>query len=229
MTEAQYRIFKADRLLGAEQHLPLKDLLVVPYGKEDLKVGVFGLKNYQGNLHEMRKHYFHSKEHSDITFRPLTTPQSIFALAWNFQNEGKSKILDPKWLQLGWALKTERGVYTNLPNDAQGNPITDLDALKRLLVKAKKIKVGNGDIYLGEKDFGFLPYDFPVRLQSVEYFVRGGLARLLEGTPEIAVKLSDIASKKNYPRGINVSGFEPTEEPTLMVVGLCSGRDSVGV
>jgi len=225
MTEAQYGIIEAE-----QPSLPTKGLLRVPHRGKTLIVAhpAFGSNTYQGNLAEMRKHYFHSKEYSDITFKPLTTSQSISALAWNFQNEGKPKILDPSWLQLGRILRTEEGVYINLPNNVQGKPIIDLDALKKLLDNnTHKIKVGNGHIYLGkEDDFSFAPYEtFQTGPQSVEDFKRGGLARLLEGTPdEMAHNLSDIASKDNYPRGINVWGFDSVQEPILRVVGLDSGR-----
>src|SRR3989344_8637685 len=225
MTEAQYGMIKS------KQSLPSKDLFKVPHRGKALLIGLFGPNTYDENKRVMGQQYSHQSDNLSIpvaTFRSLKTSQSISALAWNFQNEGKPKILDPSWLQLGRILRTEEGVYINLPNNVQGKPIIDLDALKKLLDNnTHKIKVGNGHIYLGkEDDFSFAPYEtFQTGPQSVEDFKRGGLARLLEGTPdEMAHNLSDIASKDNYPRGINVWGFDSVQEPILRVVGLDSGR-----
>src|SRR3989338_3784746 len=228
MTETEYG------WIEAKKSLPSKDLFKVNHRGKPLLVGLFGPNNYDENRRAMSQQYSHQSDNLLIpiaTFRPPTTAESISALAWNFQNEGKPKILDPILLQLGIIFKTEEGVYVNPPNEAQGKPIRDLDAFKKLLDNnTHKIKVGNGHIYLGkEDDFSFAPYEtFQTGPQSVKDFTRGGLARILEGTPdEIAPNLSNIASSKNYPRGINVWGFDSVQEPILRVVSLSSDRGAV--
>lgn len=218
-TQEQYGIIRTIPLL------PTRDLLRVPYRQgTDLTVSspVFGPNTYSGNLAEMQKTYFHSNELPKISFREPTTSESVSACAYDFKNLTKPQILDPRWLQLGRIVRTSEGVFINPPKNEQGNPITDEETLKSFLTKNKK---ANG-IYLLGNDFAYVPYEsFTTGVQDNDSFVRGGLARGLESTTEVeAPKLKVISSKENYPRGVNVLGFDKVQEPVLRVASLNSGR-----
>ncbi|HLC73866.1 MAG TPA: hypothetical protein VJH20_04500, partial [Candidatus Nanoarchaeia archaeon] len=103
--------------------------------------------------------------------------------------------------------------------------------LKESLKRMKKIKVGNGHIYLGKNDIGFAEYEtFQIGgLQDSETFAKGGLARIIEHTKGPAIKLELISALSNYPRGISVEGFESSRVPIERVLNLSWESDwSVG-
>lgn len=205
--------------------LPEIDFLPqIPHKGQQLDIALFGANTYEKNIQNMRKAHFHSKELPNITFTPAITASSISAAAYRFEDFAKPQIFDPRRLQAGWIVRTSEGVFVN-PLDAQGNPITDEQILKSYLKADRKV---NG-IYLLDNDSGFAPYDsFTRGVQDCDTFAQGGLARVLEHTPEkVAEQLRAIASPKFYKKGVNVWGFDNVKEPTLRVVGLGSYRDLV--
>lgn len=225
-TEAKYGMRKAE----AREMLPSIDLFPqVQHNGKQLDVSLFGPSTHNDNLAQMQKRYFHSKDLPNVTFRELTTPESISVAVYDFENLAKPKIFDMNWLQAGRIVRTSEGVYANVPKDAQGEPITDEKILKQHLNDAQKIKVGNGHIYLGNNDFGFAEYEtFERGVQDGDTFAQGGLARILEHTPQVAANLKAIASPKNYKHGVDVWAFDPVDNPLLKVVGLGSSRNFGG-
>jgi len=219
MTDTQYGIRKATPVL------PVRDLLVIPHKTGELVVShpAFGSNTYANNLAEMQRVYTHSAEHPRITFREPTTSESISACAYDFKTLAKPEILNPRWLQIGRIVRTSEGVYANPPKDAQGNPIVDEKELKQLLKRKKKV---NG-IYLLDNNLAFIPYEsFTTGVQDTDTFARSGLARGLEYVAEAETfNLKLISSKENYPRGVNVWGFDSVDKPVLRVAGLFSGRN----
>jgi len=210
MTETKYKIRKAEQ----RKHLLEIDLWpVIEHKGEKINVAVFGPGNYQDNLNAMKKLYFHSAQLPKITFRPVTTSKSISAVAYDFENLAKPQIFDSRWLQAGYIVKTQDGVFTNTNEINESN-------LKQLLNGAKKT---NG-IYLINNQIAFIPYEsFETGVQDVDTFAEGGLARGLEHVSgKIAQKLREIASLKFYNRGVNVGGFESTKKPVLNIATLCS-------
>src|SRR3989344_2482208 len=107
------------------------------------------------------------------------------------------------------------GVYTK-------TEITNEKELKKMLNGVKEV---NG-IYLIDDKVGFAPYEsFNQGVQDVDTFAESGLARVLEHTEDKTAKnLREVASQKNYPRGVNVFRFGNVEEPISRVVGLYSNR-----
>ncbi len=219
--EEQYGIIEAKK----PEH-PLINLLRVPHQNEGLIVAhpAFGPNTFRSNIKKMRKQYYHPRTGEIISFREPGTSESISAAAYNFESMAKPKIFDPRWCQIGCVRKIDEGVFVNLPLDKDGKIITSEQILKSFLGKDKKV---NG-IYLLGNGFAYAPREtFEIGVQEGETFARGGLARVLENTPEqVAKNLQTIASKKNYPNGVNVFGFEA--EDILRVAGLNSGRDSDG-
>ncbi len=226
-TQDQYGIIRAKLLL------PTRDLLRVPHRQGiDLTVSspAFGPNTYSGNLAEMQKTYFHSNEFPNITFKEPTTSESVSVCGYDFKNLARPQILDTRWLQLGRIARASEGIFINSPKDKQGNPITDEKILKSFLTEDRKV---NGIYLLGNdsvKDFAYVPYEsFTRGVQDSNTFVQGGLARGLEYTTEIeAPKLKVISSKKNYPRGVDVFGFDEVKELVSRVAGLGSGRSIEG-
>lgn len=221
-TEQPYGIRKASPIL------PVRDLLIVPHRGKELIVSysAFGPNSFSANIEEMQKTYTHSQELPQISFREPTTTESISAAAYEFEKRAKPEIFEINWLEAGWILRRQEGVFLNLPRDANGNLMIDEKELKKLIDKAEKIKVEKGNIYLGANDFGFAEYEsFQRGVQDCDTFAQGGLARVIENTNEkFAPNLRVIASPRNYSRGIKVWGFDAVEEPALRVVGLYSGR-----
>lgn len=215
-TETKYGIKKAEQ----RNQLQEIDLLVVPRRGKDLSVAVFGPNTYKNNREAMSEQYWHSNSQPNISFRPATTSESISAAAYDFGNEAKPKIFDPRWLQAGYIVRTQDGVFTN-------TQITNENDLKQLLNGVKKV---NG-IYLLNDEIGFAPYEsFEIGVQDYDTFVQGGLARVLEHTPKKAAEnLRTIASSKFYPRGINVFGFDKVKEPVSRVADLGSYCDDGGL
>ncbi len=225
MTKAQYGVRKAQVVL------PTRDLLIVPHRDGILTVShpAFGPNTYNRNLTEMQRTYVHSKELPQISFQEPTTSESISAVKYKFRKRTKFKIFDSNQLQAGRILRTSEGVITNPPRNQKGEVILDMKILKEHIDNAKKIKVGNSHIYLGNKDFGFAPYEtFQIDMQECAAFAEGGLARVIEHSAKPAKKLRSIASPNNYPRGVNVWGFEPTNKPVERVLNLDSTGDCGG-
>lgn len=218
--EAQYGIVKAQ----PRNLLPETDILPVNHQGTTLVVRypAFGPGTYFENIQSMQQLFYHSPEQPIMHFQPATTSESISIAAPNFAELAKPRILDQRWLQLGWIVRTSEGVFANPMKDAQGNPIVDEKLLKARLDNCKKVD----GIYLGNNDFGFAPYEsFKRGVQDSGDFAEGGLARLLEHTEErVAPDLKEMSNKKNYSRGVNVYGFDEVTEPVLKVAGLYSGR-----
>ncbi len=192
---------------------PARELLRVPHKKGDLIVGfpAFGSNTYKGNLQSMSGSYSHPVTGERISFTPATTSESISAVAYDFGNMAKPQIFDPRWLQAGYIVRTQNGVFTNTTE-------TDETRLKQLLNGVEKV---NG-IYLLENGVGFAPYkSFERGEQDCDTFAQGGLARVLEHTHEkTATDLREIASPKFYKKGVNVLGFNEVKKPVLKVASL---------
>jgi len=200
---------------------PVRELLVVPHSDGDLTVGhpSFGPSTYRGNLQKVGETYTHPKTGKPMNFRQANTAESISAVTYDFENMAKPQIFDPRWLQAGYIVKTQDGVFTNTPE-------TNPEKLKQLLNSAEKV---NG-IYLINTSVAFAPYEsFERGKQDCDTFAQGGLARALEHTPEkVAKNLREIASPRNYKNGVNVIYFDSVSEPIVRVAGLYSSRGIVG-
>lgn len=199
----------------------VRELLVVPHGNSSLTVSFpsFGPNTYTANLEEMSKNYSHPITGKRISFREPTTSESISAAAYDFENMAKPKIFDPKWLQAGYIVRTQDGVFTNTKE-------LDEKVLKSSLNKAKK---ANG-IYLINDKMAFAPYEtFKQGFQDCDTFAESGLARALEHTQKKTAKnLKEIASPKFYKKGVNVWRFYSLKEPALRVVSLFSDSNIYG-
>lgn len=210
MAETKYGVIKKSK-----PQFPVRELLVIPHRKRDLTLSfpAFGPNNYRSNTKNMRESYSHPVTGQIITFTPATTSKSISAVAYDFENMAKPQILDPKWLQTGYIIKTQEGIFTNTTE-------TNESRLKQLLNNTQKV---NG-IYLLDKEVAFAPYDsFERGVQDVDTFSYGGLARALEHTSnKIAKNLKKIASPRFYKEGVNIWGFDSVNKPVQMVAGLVS-------
>ena len=216
MSEAQNKMRKAQ----ARKQLPAIDLFPrVQYNGKTLDVALFGPNAYGPNREKMQERYFHSDALSNITFRPLSTTESLAVASHDFSNLAKPHIFNPRWLQAGYILRTQEGVWVNPVEDAEGKILMDAKELEKRLDK----KV-NG-IYLLEGDTSFVPYDsFERGVQEHETFLEGGLARgLMHTTDKKATILAPIANNTEYPRKVDVWGFDSVKEPALRVVSLDSG------
>ena len=107
----------------------------------------------------------------------------------------------------------------------------DIHILKNKLNRCKFV---NGIwIYEGDnpdlKDFGFAPYEsFKQEIQDCNTFVQGGLARVLECTPEKEAKnFRIITSPQFYKGGVNVWDFDSFKEQ-LKIASLSSDLKAVG-
>lgn len=211
--ELESRIIKQ-----AEPQFPIKELLVVPHRGRDLKIGwpAFGKHTYEKNLAKMDKTHSHLSTGERISFRPAIISESISAAAYGFGASVKSEIFDQGWLQTGYAVATQDGVFTNTQT-------TDEKALKEFLNNAEKVK----GIYHISDSMVFAPYEsFERGVQDCDAFSQGGLARALEHTSDrFAEKLRKIASPEFYKRGIRVFGFNGTRGPLSIVIGLESGSN----
>jgi hypothetical protein len=228
MTEAQYETIEVE--------FPPRRLVRIS-GPRSLVASAeaFGQNTYRENCAEMQKTYSHPQAEERITFRPATTAETILinardfnALnAHDFKNRTKPRMLDPIWLQLGHIIRTSEGVFINplVQRDEQGNSIIDEETLKSFLKSDKKV---NG-IYLLDDNthFAFVPYEsFTRDVQDSGDFARGGLARGLEYVAgEEAPILKQMSAKENYPKGVNVGGYDSVKEPVLKVACLSSSRD----
>lgn len=211
MGKSKYGIIKA------ESKFPVRDLLKVPHKRSSLIVSYpsFGTNTYKRNIEEMSKNYSHPVTGKKMTFVPATTSESISAVTYDFENLAKPQIFDPKWLQAGYIVRTQDGVFTN-------TQITDEKSLKSMLNGAKKI---NG-IYVVDEKTAFAPYEsFETGVQESGKFAESGLARALEQTQgKTAKNLKEISSSKFYKNGVNVWGFDSVKEPILRVASLGSDR-----
>jgi len=224
MTKPEYGIIKP-----AKPEFEPRELLVVPHDGEPLVTSRFGRNTYQANQQKMKADFSCLPKYSQISFRPATISESISAAAYDFENLAKPEIFDSAWLQLGYIGRTPEGVFT-LPRDEQGKLITDEAKLKSLLDNATKVEVGKGNIYLADKGLAFAEYDtFKQGVQDSQTFTEGGLARVLEHTEGPAENLAGISSPESYKQGVNVWGFDSTEELAVRVAGLYSDRNSDGV
>jgi len=208
--------------------LPDIDLLPqIEYAGKKIDAAIFGPGTYNNNVARMGEEHRHSDALSNVTFKPLSTAESLAVASYNFAKLAKPMIFDLNWLQAGRILRAQEGVWANLPQDGEGKLITDERELKKSLGKAQRIKVGSGYIYLGDNDFGFAEYGtFASGIQDADTFVQGGLARVLEHTPEQAAEnLKLIASERDYSNGVFVWVFNSVKKPVLKVVRLGSGRD----
>lgn len=198
---------------------PMRELIVVPHKGKNITLSFppFGEDSYSNSRERMQRNYSHPLTGKKISFRPATISESISAAAYEFgsgsEADAKKANLDPTWLQLGYMIQTEDGIWTNTEATYKCIPTGDGDwvysqkphenELKSLLNGAKKV---NG-IYLLNNGIGFAPFEsFETGLQDVDTFVRGGLARVLEHTDnKVATKLRKIGSPKFYKEGISVS------------------------
>lgn len=235
MTEAQYGL-NEDR-----------NLLRVPHRNSVLTVRypAFGQRGYLSNIIDMEYAYGrhlpkHLVEPTRKVFRELTISESLSAAAYEFEILAKPEIFDPAFLQAGRILKTQDGIWVN-PRNSEGDFLNDKitpellkeeELLKRSLKTARKIPVGAGHIYLCDKDIGFAEYEtFQMDIQDQDTFVQGGLAKILEHTPNEAGTLKSIASLKNYSNGVRVEVFNPKnrELPELKCFTIGSGKyDDLG-
>lgn len=216
-TESKYRMRKAEQ----RESLPAIDLLPsIQYRSKQLDMALFGPSTYRDNQSEMVKQYWNSNSLPRISFRPARTSESISAAVYDFENEAKLKIFNSNWLQLGYIVRTENGVFTN-------TKIIDEEELKGFLDRVRKV---NG-IYLLDNGIGFAPYEsFNQSIQDSGDFAESGLARVLEHTEEeSAPNLREISSTKFYPNGVNVLGFDSVREPVLRVSALGSDWDDHGL
>lgn len=215
--ETQYKEYKARKPKAP----PISLLQVSGARSLVTSLDAFGPNSFNQNVAEMQKQYSHPDTGEIIRFIEPTSAESILVASYDFAKRAKPKIFDPRWLQLGRIVRTSEGVYANVPKDAQGAPIADEQVLKSFLKADKKV---NG-IWLLDNDFGYAPYETFVRgVQDGGDFAEGGLARVLEHTEKTAENLKEIASKKNYSRGVNVWGFDSVNQPVLRVASLDSSR-----
>jgi hypothetical protein len=213
---------------------PLRDLIVVPHKKGDLVLAypAFGPNSYSNNVAEMQKLYVHSEQIPIVQFRPATTAEhlSIVCLdvkahpelaGFAFEKYARPKIFNPRWLQVGRIVRAQDGVYIN-PTDAVKSGEVDEAVLKQLRDHSHKV---NG-IWLGNKDFAFVPYEsFRQGVLDAREFAEGGLARGLEHVEgNVAPKLQEMAL--TYNCGVNVVCFDKSDKPISRVVFLGSGVDS---
>ena len=211
----------------------MRDLIVVPHLGKNLTVSLFGPNKYIGNLSEMQKAYSHKSEDLDlprVSFREPKTPESILVASYGFGEGGefdaKRDIFDPGWLQAGRIVRTEQGVIVNPLLDKAGNAVLNSVDLEAQKTNSRKVQVGKGHIYLRDNGFGFAEYKtFQRDVQNCDIFAESGLARVIEHTEGPAEKLRVIASIRNYPKGVNVWGFETLDEPIERVLSLNSDRD----
>jgi len=201
--------------------LPAIDLFPqVEYSRRKIDAAVFGPRAYSTNMAAMQKRYFHSQDLPDVTFKPLTTAQSLAVAGYNFGNLAKPQIFNSSRLQAGLVLRVAEGVWINPLTDVNGNVVRDEKELEQRLSKTNRV---NG-IYLLEGDTSFVPSaSFEKEVQEHEKFLEGGLARgLVHTADKKATTLSLIANKDEYPNGVDVWGFDSVGRPILNVVRLGS-------
>ena len=232
MTDQEYDLIEEKQ---EQPKFPVRTLLRVPHqnrkGRIIVTRNAFGPSTFKANLAKMQKNYSYPNTRKVITFRQPTTAESISSADAGFKDLAKPEIFDPRWLQMGYIVRTNDGVFVSPPKDEKGNPIIEEAKLKKLLDKSTK---HNGiwlyqEKDLNARDFGFAPYEsFQIGIQESGDFAEGGLARVLEHTQaKIAEKLGRISHKDNYKNGVNVWGFDQVQEPVARVSSL--GGDDGGL
>ncbi len=194
-------------------------------------INAFGPGSFFKNVASMRQ--IHTNLGGEqIKFRTPSTIESLYLASYDLKNKTKPEILDKggynghslgrgSWLHLGLITISSEGIYANVPDDPN-NKLTE-EKLKKLLDKCEKFH----GVYLGEKGFGFVPYDSfrTGNFGSAKEFASGGLARLLEGAKnETAEMLKIMSSDWDYKQGICVAKFETINEPVTKIVGIRSRR-----
>lgn len=223
MTKAQYELIQA----GQPKAPPINLIRISGNRSLTASLKAFGQDCFISNIKKIQQEYSHPQTGLTISLRHATTTESILLASCDFVNRAKPQILDPGWLQAGWIVRTSEGVFANPPTQ-NGEIITDEQKLKYFLRRTRPVKVGNGNLYVVSnaqnlRDFGFAEYgSFTKGVQDVECFITGGLARLLEHTEKPAENLNNLASQRNYPKGINVWSFDSIDNPILRCVGLYS-------
>jgi hypothetical protein len=217
------------KIIKSKIESPSRDLIV--FSKEegdftaDLKA--FGPDTHTGNLKKMREPYLHPETGKKIYFNHATSRQGIIASAYEFPERAKKEIFDPAWLQLAYIFHMSEGVLINPPIDEKGylqGSALSLEILLKLTEPTNSIYLmGNSSL---RPHFVFVPYDtFKQGTQSVEEFTSGGLARGLEySRGDTAEYLKTIASKENYPEGINIYNFNLSHCP-VQIVGIHSSKN----
>ena len=201
--------------------LPAVDLFPqVEYTGRKINSAKFGPNTYNTNVDSMGKRYFHSNDLSNVTFKPLSTAESLAVACYDFANLAKPQIFIPNWLQAGLTLRASEGVWINPLRNAKGEIITEERELNKHLIPKRKVN----SIYLLDGDTSFVPYDtFEQGVQEHEKFLKSGLARGLVYTAEKrADSLSPIANDTEYTNQVNVRGFDSVREPLVKVVSLGS-------
>ncbi len=224
MAEISFKIIQT-----GEPKVPQRSLIEMDIGEEKpltASAQAFGPGYFSDNVAQMKQRYSRPKTYRVISFREPTTAESILIASCGFTKRAKPEIFDPSWLQAGRIFKAPQWVVINPPIDEHGDLITDDNQLKVYLnglTKANGIyRFPNGQIQ-GARDLTFVPYEsFKQEVQDVRQFAKSGLARGLENAEGTkAPRLEAIASKTNYPRGVEVNGFYPENAPR--VVCLYSG------
>lgn len=216
---------RCSKLRKAEERdfVPEIDLLppILHEGKK-LDTAFFKSVTYIENIQNMHETYFYSKVLPKVSFRPATTAESISAAAHDFKY--LSKLPFDNRFQAGVMAIIPEGVFFNPDYNLSDLKREHIDekALKSLLKRDRKV---NG-IYLLDKDMSFAPRDsFTIGIQDYNTFVRGGLARALEHTPEKeARKFKVIVSPNFYKNGVDVCdnyGIESLSD-NLVVAGFSS-------
>ena len=193
----------------------------VKYNGRTIDAAVFGSRVYNKNIAAMRERYSHSKDLPNVTFRPLTTAESLAVAGYGFRSLAKPQIFDPIWLQAGLVLRATEGVWINPLRDDNGYVLMDEQALEQRLDGIRPVY----GIYLLDGDTSFVPHaSFERRVQEHGKFLEGGLARgLVHTADKKATTLSSIANRDVYPDGVDVWAFEPVINPIFRVVELGSG------
>ena len=148
-------------------------------GWNELSIAKFG-PNFLGNIMDaMRDRKFNGE-----TYRPATTAESIRILNYDYRakNPEIARIgKNPQLIASGTVFFGENGVYINpTENPYSFGGVADELFMKRL-EKVMALAFRCDDIFLGENDFSFVPYEtFKNGEQSAAEFSRSGLARGLE-------------------------------------------------
>jgi hypothetical protein len=168
-------------------NLPDISMMLRPLHGKDVRIARFYGQYYRA-LENMGKHYWHSNYFSDITFAPVTSTEALRHVM--FDESLANYIFSSPRLNLGLYVRTSEGIYFNPGNAVKtlpvefGVPEINLDLEELTNLKNKSVKVN--DIYLGENDFSFAPWEtFRTSKNNFDEipaleFAKGGFARALE-------------------------------------------------
>ncbi|MBI2630550.1 hypothetical protein HYW76_05615 [Candidatus Pacearchaeota archaeon] len=161
----------------------------------EAEIRLFGSGDYFKLVENMRRE----------GFRSANSSESVYELAEDFDNLRKT-VLDSDLFFLCEIIMHEQGIFLN-PPDGENFP-NDEESFASLLSDEESF----GGIYPLHEGLIFVPYrSFKTGQQNSEDFVRGGLARGLEGAFGVkAERLSIISDAGEYPAGINIQGFCPS-------------------